>query len=178
MAGTLLGTRHSASCGICYIIPKVSTSFAAFSGMDVRTQCDPTMSAIRYAIAVIPEQFSIVEHKMCSSPENSSLHRWLDVMTEFDPTFEILLALHCLAIGQFTLRKATKEVVDMVTTGVRRMIYSTMSSQAGFEHLRDVQLRNGGIDFLSTGLTPERVVDELPGLVRDRFAAMAEAVMR
>lgn len=157
---------------------KVAANFAAFSDMDVRTHCDPTMSAIRYAVAVIPEQFAIAEHRLRTSPAETSFHRLIDVMTEFDPTFDILLHLHCIVIGQFTLRKATKEVITQVTTGVKRTVWSLRSAEAAFEHLRDVQLRNGGIDFLSEGLTPDQLVSELPGLVRDRFALMAEAVAR
>lgn len=156
---------------------RVSSNFTAFSDMDVRAHCDPTMSAIRYAVAIIPEQFAIAEHRLRCSPAETSLHRLIDVMTEFDPTFDILLHLHCIAIGQLNLRKATKEVITQVATGVKRTVWSLRSAEVAFEHLRDVQFRNGGIDFLSGGMTPDQLVSELPGLVRDRFAVMAEAVV-
>ncbi|MCV9964267.1 hypothetical protein OIU34_20485 [Pararhizobium sp. BT-229] len=152
---------------------RVAANYAAFSGMDVKAHCDPTMTAIRYSVAIIPEQFAIAEHRLRRSPEESSFYRQIDIMTEFDPTFEILLHLHCVVIGQYTLRKATKELTKNVETGVKGTVRSLRSEAAVIEHLRDVRDRNGGIDFLSDGMTSQNLISTLPERALERFRAIA-----
>lgn len=151
---------------------KVEANYAAIKALGAAVKSDPTMAAIRYAVAIIPEQFAIVEHRLRSSPEEASFHRTIDIMTEFDPTFDILLHLHCVMIGQFNLRKASKELENFVENGVKRTVWSLRSEDGGREHIRDVYGRNGGIDFLSDGLS-DSLIETLPGKVLERFRAIA-----
>lgn len=152
---------------------KVEANYAAISAMGAAAKCDPTMAAIRYAVAIIPEQFAIVEHRLRSSPEEASFHRLLDIMTEFDPTFDVLLHLHCVVIGQFTPRKASKELGNIVETSVKRAVWSLRSEDAVLNHLRDVRDRNGGIDFLCDGMTSQNLVSTLPERALERFRTIA-----
>ena len=152
---------------------KVEANYTAISAMGAAAKCDPTMAAIRYAVAIIPDQFAIVEHRLRSSPEEGSFHRTIDIMTEFDPTFDVLLHLHCVVIGQFSLRKASKELENSVATGVRRAVWSLRSEDGGLEHVREVRARNGGIDFLSGNPASDSLIEMLPGKVLERFRSIA-----
>jgi hypothetical protein len=140
----------------------VEGNYMAIASIGHSANCDNSMAAIRYAISIIPEELAIAEHKLRSSTEERSLHRTLDVMTEFDPTFEIMLHLHCVQIGQFSMRKARRELAKSIETGVRRTVWSARYPAGGIEHVRDVYGRNGGINFMSDVLSP----DNLNGLSR------------
>jgi hypothetical protein len=101
------------------------------------------------------------------------LLRRINILAEFDPSFEVLLRLYCVKIGELSLRKAGEEVADVIAAGIRGTIRVHGSVHSAYDHLRDAHLRNGGVDFMLDGLAPENLVDKFPGLVQERFRLMA-----
>jgi hypothetical protein len=114
---------------------KVADSHAFFSQMDVKGHCDVEMASIRHALAVVPGQTRIAEHKLSPSPGEESLVRGFNALAEFDPTFEILLRLHCVRVGELGVRKAGKEVADVIAAGIRGLIRLVGSAENAHEHL-------------------------------------------
>jgi hypothetical protein len=151
----------------------VAAGYADFSQLDVKSHCDVEIAAVRYAVANVPGQFVIAEHRLWASPAEPSIVRRISVLSEFDPTFEVLLRLYCVKLGELGVRKAGKEVEDVIATGIRGLIRLAGSADDAYEHLRDIQLRSGGIDFLSDGMNANRLVEQLPKVAQARFNSMA-----
>lgn len=152
---------------------KVAAGHAFFSQMDVKGICDVEMASIRHALALVPGHFVIAEHRLRKTPAEDSVVRRINVLAEFDPTFEVLLRLHCVRIGELGVRKAAKEVANVIAGGMRGLIRLAGSADDAYEHLRDVQMRTGGIDLLSDGMTAGQLLEDLPGVAQARFRAMA-----
>ncbi|MCS4088573.1 hypothetical protein [Rhizobium sp. BK176] len=152
---------------------KVAAGHAFFSQMDIKGHCDVEMASIRHALAVVPGHFVIAEHRLRENPAEESLVRRINVLAEFDPTFEVLLRLHCVRIGELGVRKASKEVASVIAGGMRGLIRLAGSLDDAYAHLRDVQLRTGGIDFLSGEMTAARLRETLPVVAQERFRVMA-----
>ncbi len=107
--------------------------------------CDPALFAIRYVLCTLKNRCEITIHRLLADVRSKSHVRTVQVDTEFDPSFEILLAAYWVRSGLASLRDERLRIRNLGMTHSRLAAGRKLPEADVIHDLVEVQHRNGGL---------------------------------